>query len=362
METETFEAIAGAGRMDLLFLCDHASRDLPPEYVSLGLPAADLATHIASDIGAAKLTRALAAAFGAPAILGRWSRLLVDLNRGADDPTVVMRLSDGRIVPGNRDADASEIASRLARFHAPYHAAIEAGIATALASGTVPALISMHSFTPVWRGWQRPWHIGVLWHQDGRLAKPLMERLAREGDVVVGDNEPYVGELERDTLYTHGKMNGVPHVLIEVRQDLIADDEGVARWTARLVPILKDTLAAMGKPALHFARPLMPKTEMAMDEKTRTQLEAAVFRRLVAHLRTRTDVQNIDMMNLAGFCRNCLGDWYREAAAEKGIALEKDQAREIVYGMPPGEWKRLHQKEASPEAQAKFADAQKTHS
>jgi hypothetical protein len=100
-----------------------------------------------------------------------------------------------------------------------------------------------------------------------------------------------------------------------------------------------------------------------MDEKTRTELEAATFRRLVAHLRNRTDVQNIDMMNLAGFCRNCLGDWYREAAAEKGIALDKDQAREIVYGMQPAEWKKRYQREASAEQRAQFANAQsKTHS
>ncbi|HYK80148.1 MAG TPA: DUF1244 domain-containing protein, partial [Micropepsaceae bacterium] len=99
-----------------------------------------------------------------------------------------------------------------------------------------------------------------------------------------------------------------------------------------------------------------------MDEKTRTELEAAAFRHLVAHLRKRTDVQNIDMMNLAGFCRNCLGDWYREAAAEKGIVLDKDQAREIVYGMAPAEWKKRYQKDASPESQAQFAKAsQKTH-
>jgi hypothetical protein len=99
-----------------------------------------------------------------------------------------------------------------------------------------------------------------------------------------------------------------------------------------------------------------------MDDKTRTELEAAVFRRLVAHLRNRTEVQNIDMMNLAGFCRNCLGDWYREAAAEKGIVLEKDQAREIVYGMSPAEWKQRYQKQASSEQQQQFAKTQKTHS
>src|SRR5437868_12410398 len=99
-----------------------------------------------------------------------------------------------------------------------------------------------------------------------------------------------------------------------------------------------------------------------MDKLTETELEAAVFRRLVRHLRERTDVQNIDLMNLVGFCRNCLGDWYREAAAERGITLEKDQAREIIYGMPPAEWKRRYQREASPEQQAEFAKAQiKTH-
>src|SRR5580698_8536153 len=98
------------------------------------------------------------------------------------------------------------------------------------------------------------------------------------------------------------------------------------------------------------------------DAQTRTELEAAAFRRLVGHLRQRTDVQNIDLMILAGFCRNCLGDWYREAAAEKGIALDKDEAREIVYGMPPSEWKRRHQTDATAEQQAAFAEAQKTHS
>ena len=101
---------------------------------------------------------------------------------------------------------------------------------------------------------------------------------------------------------------------------------------------------------------------MAIDDKTRTELEAAAFRRLVDHLRERTDVQNIDLMNLAGFCRNCLGDWYREAAAEKGIAIDKDAARELVYGMPQAEWKRRYQQEATPEQQANFAASQKTHS
>jgi predicted N-formylglutamate amidohydrolase len=351
-----------AGRV--LLLCDHAANAVPVELGTLGLGETDFAAHIAYDIGAARLTRALADRFRAPAILARWSRLVIDLNRGADDPTVVMKLSDGRIIPGNRDLGREAMAERIARYHAPYHARIEAEIARARANGFVPVLVSMHSFTPVWRGQMRPWHVGILWDRDGRLAKPLMEWLNREGDIVVGDNEPYSGALENDCLYRHGTMNGFPHVLIEIRQDLIADDAGVSRWAERLERALRGTMEAMGKPSIVFTRPLRPVSGGAsMDEKTRTELEAAAFRRLVAHLRSRTDVQNIDMMNLAGFCRNCLGDWYREAAAEKGIVLEKDQAREIVYGMAPAEWKKRYQKETSPDQQAQFAKAsQKTHS
>ena len=358
---EQFELRNAHAAGGVLFLCDHAANAVPQGLGTLGLTLADFAAHIAYDIGAAGLTRGLADRFAAPAILARWSRLVIDLNRGDDDPTVVMKLSDGRIVPGNRQSDPAEIAARIARFHAPYHEAIAARIAAARASGVVPVLVSIHSFTPIWRGTARPWHIGILWDKDGRLAKPLMARLRQEADIVVGDNEPYSGELENDCLYRHGSMNGLPHVLIEVRQDLIADEAGIARWAARLEGILRDALAAMGPASIEFSRPLKPKGT-AMDEKTRTELEAAAFRRLVAHLRGRTEVQNIDMMNLAGFCRNCLGDWYREAAAEKGIVLEKDQAREIVYGMPPAEWKKRYQKESSPEQQAQFAKAQKTHS
>jgi hypothetical protein len=230
------------------------------------------------------------------------------------------------------------------------------------AEGAVPVLVSIHSFTPVWRGWPRPWHIGILRDLDTRLSQRLLERIGREPDIVVGENEPYTGALEMDSLYRHGTMNGLPHVLIEVRQDLIAAEEGVAFWAARIERYLRDALAAMGPPDLQFTRALPAFTGgLLMDEKTRTELEAAAFRRLVAHLRMRTDVQNIDLMNLAGFCRNCLGDWYREAAAEKGIALEKDAARETVYGMPPAEWKKRYQKEASADAKAAFADSHKTH-
>ena len=161
-----FEYIPGTA--PLLLLCDHASNALPAAYGALGLEPRLFETHIAYDIGAAHLTRTLAASYGAPAVLGRWSRLLIDLNRGRDDPTLVMKLSDGSLIPGNAAADAAEVQKRIREFHAPYHAAITREIDRLAA----PVLVSFHSFTPAWKGRPRPWQVGVLWDRDGRLARP----------------------------------------------------------------------------------------------------------------------------------------------------------------------------------------------
>ncbi len=237
MTENAFEAISGSG--PLVFLCDHAASTLPPG--GLGLDPALLSTHIAYDIGAASVTRTLAAAYGAPALLGAWSRLLIDLNRGADDPTLVMKLSDGSLIPGNRDADAAEVARRIQAFHAPYHAAIAAELDRI---GSDAVLFSMHSFTPAWKGRPRPWDVGVLYDRDVRLAVPLMARLAEAG-FTVGDNEPYTGALEGDTLWRHGTMRGLPHVLIEMRQDLVGTDERAQGFAVRLKPILDAALSDM---------------------------------------------------------------------------------------------------------------------
>ena len=242
MTENAFEAVPGAGA--LLFLCDHASNAVPPGLGSLGLAPALFGTHIAHDIGAAVVTRTLAAAYGAPALLGVWSRLVIDLNRGADDPTIVMKLSDGSIIPGNRNVDAGEVARRIAQWHTPYHAAITAALET-IGPGAI--IFSMHSFTPAWKGVPRPWHVGVLYDSDARLAAPLMARLQDAG-FTVGDNEPYHGALEGDTLNVHGIRRGLPHVLIEIRQDLIANDAAAQDFAARLKPILDMALADMNNP------------------------------------------------------------------------------------------------------------------
>ena len=352
-ESQGYEIVNGVAAPKLIFVCDHASNALPPAYGSLGLGPDAFKLHIAYDIGAADVTRAMALASAAPAVLGVYSRLLIDLNRGADDPTLVMKLSDGAIIPGNAKADFEEVARRIARYYRPYHGAIEGQIARARTANMTPVIVSIHSFTPEWRGKKRPWQIGVLWdHKDGRLALPLMEYLRNEGDLTIGDNQPYAGELENDCMCQHALAHGFAHILIEIRQDLIGDAAGARKWAERLTPILHKALTRLDS---------TPTRNSAMNETTRTEIEAAVFRRLVAHLQKRTDVQNIDLMNLAGFCRNCLGDWFKDAAAERGLDVTKDDARARVYGMPQAEWKARYQKDSSPEQKAAFEKAHKNH-
>ena len=192
------------------------------------------------------MTRALAAELGAPAVLSTFSRLIIDPNRGLDDPTLVMRFSDGAIVPGNADADAPEIARRSARFWAPYRQEIAATVDAMLATGEPPAIVSIHSFTAVMRGAARPWKVGVLWDRDGRLPKPLIEALAAEPDLAtgeVGDNEPYDGALAGDTIDAIATSRGLANALIEIRQDLIADRSEAIAWAARLARLLRPILA-----------------------------------------------------------------------------------------------------------------------
>jgi predicted N-formylglutamate amidohydrolase len=242
--SDSYEAVDGEPHSGLVILVDHASNRIPPEYGDLGLPPTELERHIAYDIGAGALGRALAERFRAPALLTRYSRLLIDPNRGEDDPTLIMRLSDGAVVPGNAHFDAAEAARRIARFYRPYHEAVAALLDVLSAAGRAPVILAIHSYTPVWKGAQRPWHAGVLWDRDPRLAVPLLAGLQAEPGLRVGDNEPYEGALKNDTMYRHGTQRGFPHALLEVRNDLIASPAGVLEWADRLEPILRDILQA----------------------------------------------------------------------------------------------------------------------
>jgi len=250
------ETLNPQGDPRFLVICDHASNALPPDYGSLGLSVSEFGRHIAYDIGAAEVARGVAGLLGCPAILTRFSRLLIDVNRGADDPTIVMKLSDGVVIPGNRLVDpfndVQEFDHRRRDYYEPYHNAITQQIDHALEHGIVPLILSLHSFTPVWRGRERIWHAGVLWDRDDRLAMHFLHGIRQcDGDLIVGDNEPYSGVLKNDCLYRHGTRRGLPHVLLEIRQDLISDAKGQKNWATRCTTILQDAAA---KPAMQVPR------------------------------------------------------------------------------------------------------------
>jgi predicted N-formylglutamate amidohydrolase len=239
---EPVERIEGREDAGVLFICDHAANALPDAYGTLGLSARDLQRHIAFDIGAAFVTRRLAANFNAPAVLSRFSRLLIDANRGLDDPTLVMRLSDGKIIPGNARVTEPEFERRAEVFWRPYRQAISGEIEAMAEKGPVPAIVSIHSFTPSWREKRRPWEVGILWDSDPRLALPLIAAL-RENGFTVGDNEPYDGALKGDTLDEEVTARGLAGLLIEIRQDLIASEGAAHAFADRLAGILRPVLA-----------------------------------------------------------------------------------------------------------------------
>lgn len=221
--------------------CDHASNHVPAEVAGgdLGLPKADMARHIAFDPGAEGVARALARHLDSPVISSRFSRLVIDPNRGEDDPTLLMKLYDGTVIPANRHADADEVTRRLDLYHRPYHRALDGLIA----ARNAPVIVAIHSFTPQFRGRApRPWHVGVLYAGDSRLALPLLARLNAQPDLCVGDNQPYSGHLPGDALDRHGVQAGRPHVLVEVRNDLIETAEQQKAWGARLAPMLDAAL------------------------------------------------------------------------------------------------------------------------
>lgn len=245
IQHDAFEIIGETLPGRWLITCDHASNRVPPcvNGGDLGLTEDDMARHIAYDVGAAGVSRYLSQLLNSPAILSRFSRLVVDPNRGEDDPTVLMKLYDGSIIPANRHADAQERERRLAAFHRPYHDAM----AQILAQRDSPALLAMHSYTPQLKGREmRPWHIAVLHEKDSRIATPLIARLEAEGEWCVGENEPYGGHLDGDSIDRQALAQGHANVLIEIRNDLIETDAQQEWWAKRLAPILTEALVDAG--------------------------------------------------------------------------------------------------------------------
>ncbi|MCC6847167.1 MAG: N-formylglutamate amidohydrolase [Deltaproteobacteria bacterium] len=234
-----FHVRAGERRAPFVFTVEHASAAVPDEYAGLGLGSAALADHVAWDIGAAALARALAAAFAAPVVESGCSRLVVDCNRGLDDHDLIVEETHGVVVPGNRALDAAARADRVARWHAPYHAAIDE-VLGARCDATI--LVSIHSFTPELRGRRRALEVGVLYDDHVGLAGALAGALAATG-LVVRHNEPYSG---LDGLIYSARVHGARHALryveLEVNNGLLRDDAGVAAVAAKVAAGLRSLL------------------------------------------------------------------------------------------------------------------------
>lgn len=231
------------GAAQMLVLCDHASNAVPASHGTLGLADEQLDGHIAWDIGAAAVARHLADRFDAPAIFSGFSRLVIDCNRTPDCPASIVTASDGVAIAGNRNLSPGEVGLRRERFFRPYHDEIRTVLDGFLADDRPPVLLSVHSFTPIFGGTRRPWQIGICWLADDRMAASVMTRLRADGSIAVGDNQPYALDPAEDyTLIEHGLRRGLPHLLVEFSQDLVADAAGARRWADLLAQAVEHAL------------------------------------------------------------------------------------------------------------------------
>lgn len=224
-----------------VIICDHATNTVPA-FVNggmLGISAMDMARHIAYDVGALGVSKRLAEHLNAPLIYSNFSRLVIDPNRGEDDPTLVMQLYDGTIIPANRNISEETTELRKARCYRPYHTALE----NLLSQRENPIILSIHTFTKQLNGYgPRPWQVGVLYAQDERMAKPLIKQLQTQPDLCVGDNQPYSGNLKGDTMEYHALQRGRIHALIEIRNDLIETEADQYKWADKLAPVFAEAI------------------------------------------------------------------------------------------------------------------------
>ena len=235
-----FRVLDGGARSPYLIICDHAGCRLPSVLGSLGLAKPELTRHIAWDIGVAALAERLGRELGAWVILQEYSRLVIDCNRPLESPESIVQQSEQTVIPGNLAISAEQAQVRAHCIFEPYHARIRRELNERSARGEATILVFLHSFTPELHGVKRPWHAGVLYHRDTRIAAPLLRALRGEPELAVGDNEPYAASEATDYgLIEHGERRGLPHVELEVRQDLLADADGQQAWAARLARLLR---------------------------------------------------------------------------------------------------------------------------
>jgi predicted N-formylglutamate amidohydrolase len=256
-----FAIVNAQGRSRAIVACDHASAYIPRRLGTLGLEVPDRTRHIAWDIGAAQVAHRLSSHLNAPLIFTGYSRLVVDCNRPLTVADAFAETSEDTTIPGNIGISGAEKAERAAAFYWPYHDALHELIETRLETGTVPVLVGIHSFTPVYRGFSRPWHVGVHYRLDARAAALALDALRRDPELTVGENEPYNVTLAGDyTVPVHAERRGMPYVLFEIRQDLVGTEAGVNTWADRLAPILDRILdhgsvAGFGEPAPDVREP-----------------------------------------------------------------------------------------------------------
>jgi len=228
-EPGPFRVLNPLAEKPILLVCDHASHRFPKSLGDMGLDPFARRCHLAVDIGAGRVTKSLAKSLGVTAVVHNYSRLVVDCNRQLMDPSAFLEYGDGILVPGNRNLHQEDKDLRSSALYWPYHCAIDEQVQRLRKAGPSPAFISIHSFTPVLNGESRKWEMGILWDKDERLREIFLEGLREEG-YLVGDNEPYSGKAPQDfTIDHHAEEVGLPHIGIEIRQDLIDDKAGVAQ-------------------------------------------------------------------------------------------------------------------------------------
>jgi predicted N-formylglutamate amidohydrolase len=238
-----------SGSSPFLLTCDHYGRLIPRALGNLGVPASELMRHIAWDIGIAGVAEQLSKHLDAHLIAQRYSRLVIDCNRPPDVASSIPVLSEATAVPGNEGLSREAAQARRREIFDPYHRRIAQVIDRRLRENMPTVLVSLHSFTPVYAGVARPWHIGTLYHRDTRLPALLLQLLHAEVDLVVGDNEPYAVDDTTDyTIPVHGEKRGLMNSGIEIRQDLIADQAGETRWADRLARVFREVEATLITP------------------------------------------------------------------------------------------------------------------
>jgi predicted N-formylglutamate amidohydrolase len=242
---DAVETVNPSGSSEIVLICEHASNHMPAEYRGLGVPPADLQTHIAWDVGAADVTRGLAGVLDAPAFLGTYSRLLIDLNRPFESPASIPAQSEATDIPGNLSLGEAEIERRRRTMFTPFHDQVASYLDRRRAAGRPTWIVTIHSFTPVFLGVARPWHAGILFDQSRDFAETVIEGLARGSGLNVAANQPYTVDREGDyAIPVHGTDRDLPAILVEIRNDLIADVYGIAEWVGRLGPVLRSSYAS----------------------------------------------------------------------------------------------------------------------